>query len=185
MSEFTRLLEAWAGGDELAQDRLFELIYPELRRLAAAKLFAEPSPPSIQATELVNEAYLKLVEQSRMHWQNRAHFLALSATLIRRILLDRAKSRGRSKRGSGQRPIALEHADALVPGQDMELLALDQALVELARIRPDSARLVELRYFGGLSVDETAVVLGLGKATVVRRWRFAKAWLAERLGSDA
>ncbi|MEM8997380.1 MAG: ECF-type sigma factor [Acidobacteriota bacterium] len=185
MPEITRLLEAWAEGDERARERLFEVVYPELHRLAAAKLFAEPRPPSIQATELVNEAYLKLVEQSRVTWQSRAQFLALSATLIRRILLDRAKSRGRAKRGSGQRPLSLEHAEPLVDGQSVELLALDRALVELARIQPAAARLVELRYFGGLSVEETADVLGLGTATVVRRWRFAKAWLAERLaGAD-
>lgn len=181
MHDFTRLLAAWAEGEEGAQERLFELVYPELHRLAEAKLYAEPNQPSIQATELVNEAYLKLVEQSRVDWQSRAHFLALSATVIRRILLDRAKSRGRNKRGSGQRPLSLEHAEPLVPGRDVELVALDEALVDLARIRPGSARLVELRYFGGLSVEETATVLGLGTATVVRRWRFAKAWLAERL----
>ncbi|MEM1182629.1 MAG: ECF-type sigma factor [Acidobacteriota bacterium] len=182
MAEITRLLEAWAEGDELARERLFEVVYPELHRLAASKLFAEPTPPSIQATELVNEAYLKLVEQSSVSWQSRAQFLALSATLIRRILLDRAKSRGRSKRGSGKRPLSLDLVETPVEGRPVELLALDAALVDLARIQPVAARLVELRYFGGLSVEETADVLGLGTATVVRRWRFAKAWLAERLG---
>ncbi|MEO1086715.1 MAG: ECF-type sigma factor, partial [Acidobacteriota bacterium] len=136
MAEITRLLEAWSDGDERARERLFEVVYPELHRLAASKLFAEPHPPSIQATELVNEAYLKLVDQSRVTWQSRAQFLALSATLIRRILLDRAKSRGRVKRGSGQQPLSLEHAEPLVAGQDVELLALDRALVDLARIQP-------------------------------------------------
>lgn len=177
----TGLLQSWAAGDHGAQERLFERVYPELRRLAAAKLYREPYPASIQATDLVGEAYLRLVDQSRVDWQCRAQFFAISATLIRRILVDRAKRRVRLKRGAGAVRVSLDRVDPSVPGQDVDLLALDQALVDLARIRASSARIVELRYFGGLSIDETADTLGLGPATVVRQWRFAKAWLAERL----
>ena len=183
MNEVTRLLKAWADGDHASQERLFELVYPELRRVAATKLHGEPYAASIQTTELVNEVYLRLVGQSKVDWQCRAHFLALSATLIRRILLDRAKSRSRLKRGTGAVHISVDQAEPFVAGRGVDVLALDQALVELARFQATTARIVELRFFGGQSVDQTAAILGLGKATVVRKWRFAKAWLAERLGS--
>lgn len=180
--DVTGLLQSWAKGDQGSQDRLFDLVYPELRKIAANRLNAEPYPSSLQTTELVGEAYLRLVDQSKVDWQCRAQFFALAATFIRRILVDRAKSRFRAKRGAGAIHVSLDQAKAFIPGQNLDLLALDQALTELARIRATTARMVELRYFGGLNIDETASVLGLGKATVVRKWRFAKAWLAEWIG---
>lgn len=181
--DVTGLLRQWARGDRDSQDHLFDLVYPELRKIAANRLHAEPYPSSLQTTELVGEAYLRLVDQSKVDWQCRAQFFALAATFIRRILVDRAKSRFRAKRGAGAVHVSLDDAKAFIPGQNLDLLALDQALTELARVRATTARMVELRYFGGLNIDETASVLGLGKATVVRKWRFAKAWLAEWIGA--
>ena len=181
----TSLLKSWAAGDHRARERLFEVVYPELRKLAEARLRREPRQPSIQATELVSEAYLRLIGQERVDWQSRAQFFALSATMIRRILVDRAKTRLRRKRGAGAIHLSLEDAAPTTSGfrPEVDLLALDEALQALARIRATAVRIVELRYFAGLSVEETAGVMGIGEATVVRRWRFAKAWLAEQLGS--
>lgn len=179
--DVTSLLRSWAAGEPASQERLFDVVYPELRRIAANRLHGEIRPSSIQATELVGEAFLRLVDQSNIDWQCRAQFFAVSATLIRRILVDRAKHRVRLKRGAGAVHIPVEQVEPLVPGQNLDLLDLDQALAALARVRATTARLVELRFFGGLSVDETASVMGLGRATVVRKWRFAKAWLGEWL----
>ncbi|MDA8020882.1 MAG: ECF-type sigma factor [Thermoanaerobaculia bacterium] len=182
MGDVTELLKEWSQGCVKSEEQLFALMYPELRKIASARRFGWPFPVSVQTTELVNEAYLRLVDQSRTDWRSRSHFLALSATFIRRILLDRARRRLRLKRGAGVSEVSLDWVEPPVSARDEELLALDQALVELARIQSTGARVVELRFFGGQSIEETASILGLGSATVVRRWRFAKAWLAERLG---
>lgn len=179
--EATRLLQDWSRGDVLARDQLFELLFVEIKILAGAKLRGEPQPASFQATELVSEIYLRLMDQTRTNWRCRGHFFAMVSTTIRRILGDHAKNRLREKRGAGAVHLPLDHATLARPWQAVEFLALDQALADLAEIEETAARIVELRYFGGFSVEETAQAVGLGKATVVRRWRFAKAWLAERL----
>lgn len=184
--EVTVLLQSWAQGDAAAEDQLFERIYPELRRLAAYRLRSEHIM-TLQLTELANETYLRLADQGAVQWSSRDHFFAVAATMARRILVDRARHRGRRKRGDGTIPLSLELDPSLEPtfkGVDIDVLDLDAALVELRRIQRDAAQIVELRFFGGHSVDETARILGLGKATVVRKWRFAKAWLTERLGGQ-
>ena len=179
--DITILLESWSAGEPTSQDRLFERVYPELRQIAAKRLRGEPHPPSIQATELVGETFLRLVEQSRVEWRSRSQFFALSATLIRRILVDRAKSRRRLKRGAGAPHLSIDLLESWLPVETVDVMDLDEALAALAKIQARTARLVELRFFGGLSIDETSDVLSLSKATVVRRWRFAKAWLKEWL----
>lgn len=180
--EITQLLNRWSGGDSQAQERLFSLVYPELYRLARSLLRREPEAISLQGTDLVNEAYLKLVTQRPRSWQQRSQFFAFSATVIRRILVDHAKKRKSLKRGQGQVHLSLE--DDTLPGvhREMDLLALDLALVELAEVRLSAARIVELKFFAGLTLEETAESLGLGRTTVQRRWRFARSWLARRLG---
>lgn len=178
----TAWLVAWAAGDREAERRLFDLVYPELKRLARQRLAREQGRITLGATDLVNEAYLRLVAQRG--WQNRHQFFAVSATFLRWILVDHAKHGRRRKRGSDAVHLALD--EELLPGgagPDLDLLALDQALVELARIRTLAARIVELRFFAGLSVEEAAEALGASRATVLRQWRFARAWLACRLGS--
>ncbi|MCH9649711.1 MAG: sigma-70 family RNA polymerase sigma factor [Deltaproteobacteria bacterium] len=179
--DITQLLNRWAGGDSSAQDQLFSLVYPRLQSLASSFLRREPHAVSLQTTELVNEAYLKLVNQRPRRWQQRSQFFAFSATVIRRILVDQAKQRKRLKRGKGQIHLTLE--EEALPGiqRDVDLLALDLALVELAGVRLSAARIVELKFFAGLSLEETAETLGLGRTTVQRRWRFARSWLARKL----
>ncbi len=180
--DLTGLLRAWSAGDRPARDRFFERVYPDLRRLAAGRLLRERADISIDATELVNEAFLRLASQRRVEWQSRAQFFALMSTLLRRILVDHAKRRGRSKRGSAAVHVPFDEQWIAAEPIDVDLLALDEALTDLAAIRATAARIVEMRFFGGLEVDETAASLGLSRATVIRRWRFARAWLARRLG---
>lgn len=180
--DLTELLRSWKDAGR-QRERLFDRIYPELHRLARQQLARERSSISIQATELVHEAYLRLVDQRRSDWQCRAQFYALAALTLRRILVDHAKHRRRHKRGAGAVHLSLD--ETLIPGTapELDVLALDQALVELAKIRLTTARVVELRYFAGLSLEETAAVMGIARKTVQRRWRFARAWLGRRLGA--
>ena len=180
MDDIIALLRAWSDGDQSALDRLTPIVYHELHRLARRYMKFERPGHSLQATALVNEAYMRLVDYERMHWQNRAHFFAVSAQLMRRILVERAR-RHNLKRGGGMPHVSLEEA-AIVgddPGTDM--VALDDAMNALSRIDPRKVQVVEMRFFGGLSVEETAEVLKVSTVTVKRDWRAARAWLYREL----
>jgi RNA polymerase sigma factor (TIGR02999 family) len=179
-AEITGLLKAWGGGDVAALDRLTELVYQELRRMARRYMRNERDS-TLQATALVNEVYLRLVDVKNIDWQHRAQFFALSAELMRRILVDAARSRGSAKRGGGVVKINLDEAPALSPEPDRFILALDEALAALAKLAPRQAKVVELRYFGGLSEEQAAGVLNTSPRTVRRDWQFAKAWLTRDL----
>jgi RNA polymerase sigma factor (TIGR02999 family) len=179
----TLLLREWQAGDGTALDRLMPLVYDELRVIAGRHLSRERRD-LLQTTALVNEAYLKLVDQRNVDWQNRAHFFAIAARLMRRILLDDARRRGRDKRGGGAIQASLD--EAVVAGQanpveQIDVIALDDALKDLEQLDPDQAKIVELRFFGGLTVEETAAVMTISPATVKREWAMAKAWLYPRL----
>lgn len=179
--EVTALLFAWRGGDKDAYGRLFELMHSDLHRLARRYMAGERPGHMLQATALVNEAYLRLVEIDRVSWQDRAHFFAVAACVMRRILVDHARARHYQKRGGGAEKISLEDA-ILVSGQSgRELVALDDALSALAVMDGRKSRVVELRFFGGLNVDETAAVLGVSPDTVKRDWRMAKVWLLREM----
>lgn len=182
----TELLLAWNGGQTAALDELMPLIYGELRRLAQHFLSSERSSHTLESTALVNETFLRLIDQKKVSWRNRAHFFAIAAQLMRRILVDYARSQRAKKRGRG-RKLTLGAAAGLVDERDLDLLALDQALEQLAAVDPRQCRMVELRFFGGLTVDETAEALAISPATVRREWTMAKAWLYGRLirGGDA
>ncbi len=183
--EVTELLIAWSNGDPTALDRLMPLAYDELHRLARRYMRREPADHTLQTSALVNEAYLRLIDQRRVQWQNRAHFFAISAQLMRRILVSMARARHAHKRGSDARPVSLDDALVISNERAAELVALDDALVELARLDPRRSQVVELRYFGGLSVKETAEVLKLSEETVMRDWNRAKAWLCVQLDATA
>lgn len=184
----TRLLQQWSNGDPQALEDLIPLVYDELRQVARQYLRRERPGHTLQPTALVHEAYLKLVDQRRIRWQNRAHFFAVAAQLIRRILVDHARARGASKRGGGLRQLTIEAdvAPAERRGQagELDVLALDGALSRLAELDPRQAHVVELRFFGGLDVEETAEVLGVSSPTVKRDWRTAKAWLYRELQAE-
>ena len=176
MNDVSQLLRAWSEGDQSALPRLTPIVYAELRRLAHRYMKRERHDQSLQTTALVNEAYLRLVDYKRMHWQDRAHFFAVSAQLMRRILVDHAR-RQNLKRGAGVQHVSLEEA-AIVGGErSADLVALDDAMTELARLDPRKVQVVEMRFFGGLSVDETAEVLKVSPVTVRRDWSTAKVWL--------
>ena len=183
--EVTQLLRAWSQGDEQALEQLMPLVYQELRRMAKRYMARENPGQTLQATALVHEAYLRLIEQRLVSWQNRAHFFAISAQMMRRILVDRARARHYDKRGGEACLISLD--EALVVGQEMEpnLVALDDALKSLAIIDPRKSRVVELRYFGGLSVKEAAEVLKVSIETVMRDWKVAKVWLLRELSKSS
>jgi RNA polymerase sigma factor (TIGR02999 family) len=179
--EVTKLLLKISNGDQEAVGELLPVVYDELRRLAANYMRRERSGHTLQPTALVHEAYMRLVDQTRVNWQNRAHFLGVAAQMMRRILLDHARQHQAEKRGSDFQKLSLdENIDKAVELSD-ELIALDDALKTLAQVDPQKARLVELRYFGGLTFDETAEVLGVAPLTVQRHWRLARAWLYEQL----
>jgi RNA polymerase sigma factor (TIGR02999 family) len=178
--DVTGLLVAWSKGDEGARGRLIETVYGELRRLARGYLQRERPDHSLPPTALVHEAYLKLVDQRRVHWQNRTQFFAIAAHVMRRILVDHARSRHALKRGAGDR-VSLEDRDAGFEPPGVDVLALDLALERLASIYPRQGQLVELRFFGGLTVEEIATVLGVAPITVKRDWALAKAWLYREL----
>lgn len=171
----------WGHGDQAALDKLMPLVYDELRRLANNYLRREAAGHTLQPTALVNEAYLRLVGQ-KTNWQNRAHFFAISAKLMRRILVDHARQRQAVKRGgSEQQRISITSAETIMKQPAIDLLALNEALDELARMDPQQGRIVELKFFGGLSIEETAEVLGISHATVERDWKVARAWLRRQL----
>ena len=179
--EVTQLLIAWGNGEEEALEKLVPLIYDELRRIARRYMKREPAGHTLQTTALVNEAYLRLIEQKGMKWQNRAHFFAISAQLMRRILVSMARARHANKRGGEARQVSLDEALMISEERAAELVALDEAMNELAALDPRRSRVVELRYFGGLSVEETAEVLNISPETVMRDWKRAKAWLYTEL----
>jgi len=180
-SETTELLRAWAGGDKGALERLTPRVYNELRRIAGHCMQNERPGRTIQTTALVHEAYLKLIDIANVGWQHRAHFFALSAQIMRRILLDRARRRVAAKRGGATPRVNLDEVPDVSSGRARELIALDDALNELAEIDPRKARVIELRFFGGLSVEETAEVLEVSPDTVLRDWRLARARLLAEL----
>lgn len=172
----TELLVAWSEGDEASLERLTPLVYDELRRLASRHLARERGE-SLQATALVHEAYLRLIDQRAVNWQNRAHFFAIAARLMRRILIDHARRRVAERRGGGAVHVTLDEAGEVSIARSAELLALDEALDELAAVDTRKSQVIELRFFGGLSVQETAEALGVSDVTVMRDWSIARAWL--------
>jgi RNA polymerase sigma factor (TIGR02999 family) len=178
--DVTRLLQEWRNGSQEALDRLIPLVYAELRTLAARYLSRERPDHTLQTTALVHEAYVKLVDQHSVDWQNRAHFFGIAANLMRRILVDDARHRTRHKRGAGATPEILDDVPVAAPEAALDAvdtIALDRALQELEQIDPAQARLVELRFFGGLTVEEAAAVLEVSPSTVKREWAIAKGWL--------
>ena len=178
----TELLVDWSQGDQKALDRLMPLVYSELRRLAGNYLRRERQNHTLQPTALVNEAYLKLIDQRRAKWQNRAQFYGVAAQLMRRILVDHARAHQAAKRGgSDQQRLSITSAGELSEKLDTDILALHEALNELTVMDPQQGRIVELKFFGGLSIEETAEVLGVGHATVERDWKMARAWLRRKL----
>jgi RNA polymerase sigma factor (TIGR02999 family) len=179
----TLLLDRFSQGNEEATAELLPLIYAELRRQAARYLRQERPGHTLQPTALVHEAYVKLIEQRNVRWQNRSHFFGIAAQAMRRILIDHARTRGRTKRGGGMAKVELEDNHAIQEAASVDVLALDQALTRLAQLDERQARIVELRYFGGLGLEETAQVLDLSTATVKRDWTMARAWLFSQLKS--
>jgi RNA polymerase sigma factor (TIGR02999 family) len=183
-AHITGLLQRWQGGDRDALDQLMPLVYDELHLIAQRHLARERREGTLQTTALVNEAYVKLIDQRRVDWQNRAHFFAIAARLMRRILLDDARRRQREKRGAGAVELSLDDTPDVAPARSVDLtdiIALDRALQELEQLDPDQGRIVELRFFGGLTVQETGAVLQISPATVKREWAMAKAWLYSRV----
>ena len=183
--EVTQLLLDWTKGNQAALDKLMPLIYRELRRLAHQYLGRERAGHTLQTTDLVHEAYLRLVDQRRVRWQNRSHFFGVAAQLMRRILVDHARRRRRVKRGGGVPMVSLDEAAVVSRQPDVDLLALDEALNRLAEIDQRKARIVELRFFGGLEVEETAIFLKISEITVMREWKMAKAWLHRELSDES
>jgi len=179
--EVTRLLKAWSGGDEEALEKLTPLVYRQLHKIAQRYMAGERSGHTLQTTALVNEAYLRLVDCGKVNWQDRAHFFAVSAQLMRRILIDFARSRGYLKRGGAVAHISLDEAPSVCNEPDVNLVALDDALKALFAIDERKSKVVELKFFGGLSVEETAEVLRVSSDTVIRDWRLAKLWLLREL----
>ena len=177
----TALLRAWGNGDREAQDQLFRAVYNELHHQAARYLRHEHQGLSLQTTDLIHEAYLRLIEVEHIEWQNRLHFFGISARVMRRILVDHARTRHAAKRGGSAIRLPLEEAMAVLPGQDLDFVALDEALNRLAELDPQQSQVVELRFFGGLSVEEAAEVMKVSKRTVKRDWNVAKAWLRREL----
>lgn len=175
--DISGLIAAWGNGDEQALSRLMSVAYPELRRIARRHLGRERADHTLESAALANEAYLKLIRAGGIRCDNRVHFLALCSRIIRRILVDHARKRGYAKRGGNAARVTLDDGMLGAPARGIELLALDQALDSLAKINARKSRVVELRYFGGLSVEETAEVLGISQETAARDWKMAKAWL--------
>lgn len=181
----TRLLQALSAGDTDAADDLYPLVYDHLRRLAGAAFLRQPAAHTLQPTALVNELFVKLSEARDVAWEGRAHFLAVAARAMRQILVDHARGKAREKRGGAAVRVTLSAADARVPGMEPDLLDLDNAVEELSRLDPRQGRLVLLRFFGGLTVEEAAEVLAISRSTVEAEWRMARAWLRRRLDPDA
>jgi len=182
--QLTQLLIDWCNGDESAPDKLFPLVYTELKRTARRYLRKETPGHTLQTTALVNEAYLRLIDQQRVHWQNRPHFYAIAATLMRRILVDHARGHARLRRGGGAGKISLDEVAAVSDERAAELLALDEALQSLAQVDARRSQVVELRFFGGLSNSEIAEVLKIAPNTVMRDWNMARAWLYREMHKE-
>jgi RNA polymerase sigma-70 factor (ECF subfamily) len=184
-TEITRLLKAWSGGDQEALEQLTPKVYTELRRMAGQHMRNEHPGSTLQATALVNELYLKLVNAGNVNWQDRAHFFAVSAMMMRRILVGRARKRNSEKRGGSVPRVNLDDIAEVAPGnKEREIVAIDEALQELARMDARKAKVVELRFFGGLSVEETAEVLKISGQSVMRDWKLAKAWLMREMKKE-
>ncbi|PWT87828.1 MAG: RNA polymerase subunit sigma-70 [Blastocatellia bacterium] len=179
--EITGLLEEWSGGNQAALDKLYPLVYEELRRLARSYMKREAKGHTLQTTALINEAYVRMVEQKNVHWQNRSHFFAISAQIMRRILVDHARRYLHLKRGGGAKKVSLDEAMIVASEKSEEVLMLDEALENLARLDPRRCQVVELRYFAGLDNKEIAAVLKISENTVMRDWNLARAWLYQQL----
>jgi RNA polymerase sigma factor (TIGR02999 family) len=177
----TQLLLDWSNGNQEAIDRLMPLVYDELRRLARHYMKRERPGHTLQTSALINEAYLRLVEQQNVSWKSRAHFFGISARLMRQILVDHARAHNNAKRGGDQQKVPLDEVASLNQGRSYEIVALDDALQTLASIDPQQGRIVELRFFGGLTIEETAEILGISHATVEREWSMARAWLRREM----
>jgi RNA polymerase sigma-70 factor, ECF subfamily len=182
--EVTQLLVDWSNGNQAALDRLMPLVYTELRQLARRYMRRERSGHTMQTTALIHEAYLRLVDQNQVRWQNQAHFFGIAARLMRHILIEHARRHARAKRGGGAGKISLDETAIVSQARAAELLALDDALEQLAAIDQRKSRVVELRFFGGLSVEEAAEVLNVAPNTVLRDWRMAKAWLRREISHE-
>jgi RNA polymerase sigma-70 factor, ECF subfamily len=183
--QITQLLAEWSDGNQAALDELYPLVYQELRRLARRYMSRERKGHTLQTTALINEAYVRLVDQRNVHWANRSHFFAISAQIMRRILIDHARRHAYAKRGGGAQQVSLEEAATVVPDQATELVRLDEALKSLAEMDPRRSQVVELRYFGGLNNEEIAGVLKVSENTVTRDWNMARAWLYQQLAGSA
>jgi RNA polymerase sigma factor (TIGR02999 family) len=179
--DVTKLLLAWNNGDRAALDRLMPIVYKELRKLARGYMRSESPDHTLQATVLVNEAYLRLVDQNRVNWQGRAHFFGAAAQIIRRILVDHARARGRLKRGGNEVMVSLVDSVNAIAESRVDVVTLDDALSQLAKLDPQKERIVELRFFAGLSIEETAESLNISETTVKRQWAAARAWLYHEL----
>jgi RNA polymerase sigma factor (TIGR02999 family) len=182
--EITQLLAEWSEGNQAALDQLYPLVYNELRRLAHGYLRRERKGHTLQTTALINEAYLRLVDQKHVHWANRSHFFGISAQIMRRILIDHARRYDYAKRGGGAQRISLDEAAVVAKQRGRALLMLDEALKSLAKIDPRRSQVVELRYFGGLNNEEIAGVLKISENTVMRDWNMARAWLYQELSGS-
>ena len=182
--EITQLLAEWSEGNQAALDQLYPLVYKELRRLAHGYLRRERKGHTLQTTALINEAYLRLVDQKHVHWANRSHFFGISAQIMRRILIDHARRYDYAKRGGGAQRISLDEAAIVAKQRGQTLLMLDEALNSLAKIDPRRSQVVELRYFGGLNNEEIAGVLKISENTVTRDWNMARAWLYQELSGS-
>ncbi len=182
-NEVTQLLVAWSNGDDVARDRLMSVVHQELHRLAHRYMRRESPGHTLQTSDLVNEAFLRLVDQRDVQWRNRAHFFGIAAQMMRRILVDYARSRHYAKRGGGATEIPLDDALVISNERNAEVVALDEALERLSDFDKRKSQIVELRCFGGLSVDETAEVLGVSPGTIIRDWTLAKAWLRREMSS--
>jgi len=183
--EITQLLAEWSDGNQAALDDLYPLVYDELHRLARRYMSRERKGHTLQTTALINEAYVRMVDQRNVRWANRSHFFAISAQIMRRILIDHARRQAYAKRGGGARQVSLEETATVVQGDLSEFLRLDEALKSLAEMDPRRSQVVELKYFGGLNNDEIAEVLKISKNTVIRDWNMARAWLHRQLTGSA
>ena len=182
--QVTQLLIDWGNGDKSALDQLIPLVYGELRRLARYYMRRERAGGTLQTTALANEAYMRLIDQKNVRWQNRAHFFGIASQLMRRILIDQARKRHNAKRGGDLRKVPLDEAAVVSQGRAADLIALDEALTSLEAIDERKSRVVELRFFGGLNIEETAEVLSVSPATVQREWSMAKAWLYREISEE-
>lgn len=183
--EITQLLAKWRDGNQSALDELYPLVYDELHRLARRYMSRERKGHTLQTTALINEAYVRLVDQKNVHWANRSHFFAISAQIMRRILIDHARRHAYAKRGGGAQQVSLDEVAAITPNPSRELVRLDEALKSLAAMDPRRSQVVELRYFGGLNNEEIAGVLNISENTVTRDWNMARAWLYHQLSETA